>query len=283
MVSWQTIETESGGKIVLGFDFGESVFMHAIMHAHDQFGLNEGTNLPNNSDGNMRKLFQNFQVHIGDSASYASNAQCAGGPFLDPSKQSTFVYSAKAYNNNYTVFHGQRGLVWPFGGEIWCNMEGRYLHFVADLSRYMPNGSQDTVSICAIGVFGTKYVRDGEPVPTSITMLRGASETFVVANIYPLHELGNELAINLRQASSLGFVTLDQSDASSQTVVNIDSTGVDAGEYTLTLESFDLLSSVKSALKTDTVSISIQDPPRFTQELQTVNVTAGTGLTWALP
>ena len=25
-------------------------------------------------------------------------------------------------------------MVWPFGGEHWCNLEGQYIHIVSDLS-----------------------------------------------------------------------------------------------------------------------------------------------------
>ena len=59
-----------------------------------------------------------------------------------------------------------RGKVWPFGKENWCNLEGQYLHMVADMSQHVSTAADsDTVSICSVGVYGTKYVRNGDPVP----------------------------------------------------------------------------------------------------------------------
>ena len=51
--------------------------------------------------------------------------------------------------------------MWSFGKEVWCNLEGRYVHIVADYSHL----SGATVSLCHLGIMGTKYVRD-TPVPT---------------------------------------------------------------------------------------------------------------------
>ena len=41
----------------------------------------------------------------------------------------------------------------------------------------------------------------------------------------------------------------------------IDATGVELGDYTVTLESFDSLSSVKSALKTDIITVTVEEAP----------------------
>ena len=59
-------------------------------------------------------------------------------------------------------------MVWPYGAENWCNLEGSYLHFVADLSHLMTDYGSFTTSICTLGVFGTKYVRDGDLLPATI-------------------------------------------------------------------------------------------------------------------
>ena len=48
--------------------------------------------------------------------------------------------------------------VWNYGKEIWCNMAGRYLHIVADLSHL--SGSSYSMTICSVGVMGTQYLRD---------------------------------------------------------------------------------------------------------------------------
>ena len=72
-----------------------------------------------------------------------------------------------------------RGYVWPFGKETWCNLEGRYLHLVADLSKEVtenPIPWDQMISICQLGVFGTKYSRTNEP-PEHIEVVRGQTET----------------------------------------------------------------------------------------------------------
>ena len=65
-------------------------------------------------------------------------------------------------------------MVWPFGKENWCNLQGQYMHMVADLEEHANNtggvDDSDDISICSIGVFGTKYERVGEPLTTSIAM-----------------------------------------------------------------------------------------------------------------
>ena len=51
------------------------------------------------------------------------------------------------------------GMIWPFGAEHWCNLEGQYLHIVSDMSLYADQNYE--TSICSLGVIGTRYVRDG--------------------------------------------------------------------------------------------------------------------------
>ena len=66
-----------------------------------------------------------------------------------------------------------KGYVWPFGKENWCNLEGRYMHLVADMSLYVATAANtDTVSVCSLGAYGTKYVRDSEVV-SSVTIVQG--------------------------------------------------------------------------------------------------------------
>ena len=75
-------------------------------------------------------------------------------------------------------------MVWPYGAENWCNMEGSNLHLVADLSHLLDTYVSYTMSICTVGVFGTKYTRDGDSLPTSIEIYQGSSDTIIVPNIY---------------------------------------------------------------------------------------------------
>ena len=68
---------------------------------------------------------------------------------------------------------------WQFGVEAWCNLEGRYTHIVADFSRIT---SSYQVSLCSIGVMGTKYDRSSTVV-TSHIIKRGDALTFNVEHI----------------------------------------------------------------------------------------------------
>ena len=62
-------------------------------------------------------------------------------------------------------------MVWPFGKEIWCNLEGQYMHMVADMSDHVATAlDSDTVSVCSVGVYGTKYSRPGDALPSSISV-----------------------------------------------------------------------------------------------------------------
>ena len=62
-------------------------------------------------------------------------------------------------------------MAWPYGAENWCNLEGKYLHYVAELSQVLADHGSITASICSVGIFGTKYVRDGSPLPSSIEIV----------------------------------------------------------------------------------------------------------------
>ena len=70
--------------------------------------------------------------------------------------------------------------------ENWCNLEGRYMHMVADMSKSEPYalGSHE-VSICSLGVFGTQYLRDGE-IPSLVEVKQGDSLKLYIERIYSL-------------------------------------------------------------------------------------------------
>ena len=72
---------------------------------------------------------------------YNENPKCPGGPHL---KQTYDDYFEKWVNK----------LCPSYGFEVFCNMEGQYTFFVATV---VPSID---ISICAIAVFGTRYVRD---------------------------------------------------------------------------------------------------------------------------
>ena len=152
----------------------------------------------------------------------------------------------------------QKSMVWPFGGEHWCNAEGDHVHIVADLGHLMMGGDYE-MSICSLGVMGTRYVRDGEPtLPAEIYLLPGQSTVVALGHIYSEIEIGTKLAIDVRQAhSSSQLVTTVNRDTS--TDVKLETTGLQVGDkYEAVLESFNALSGVKSTLKTDRTMVIVK-------------------------
>ena len=144
----------------------------------------------------------------------------------------------------------------------------------------MDTYSSFETSICTVGVFGTKYVRDGDPLPSSIEVAQGGVIRLSVPHIYSEFIIGTALAINLRQSGSShhNFVSIIEYDNSSDVI--IEPGDQPEGEYDLTLESFNTLSNVKSALKIDVITIIISPPtsptpPIFVQELSTKMLTIG--------
>ena len=94
-----------------------------------------------------------------------------GGSFLHPDNQDTYVYDRRAYILNEDPFSKGRGYVWPFGKENWVNLQGKLVHLVADMSAYTASAADsDTVSVCTLSIFGTKYVRD-DPLSTTISVI----------------------------------------------------------------------------------------------------------------
>ena len=89
-------------------------------------------------------------------------------------------------------------MVWPYGAENWCNLEGTHLHFVADLSHLIPLYGSFESSICTVGVFGTKYVRDGPSLPETLKIDNNDSVSLSIPHIYSELTISTLLAINLR-------------------------------------------------------------------------------------
>jgi len=131
-------------------------------------------------------------------------------------------------------------------------MEGRYTFFVAST---LPTSS---VTLCAIAVMGTRYLRV-QSVVESLEMETGVFSYLTVPHIYSEEEIGNQLAVDLRQqgGAELEFVTFVNGVTSTEVI--FDTTDVQIGVYYLVLESYDTSSNVKSTLKTDTVTITVTD------------------------
>ena len=148
---------------------------------------------------NRSQLFQNYKIYIGDNENFLYNSECAGGPFLRADTQESYVYDGYADENDTKNAFGQdQGTVWPYGDEQWCNLEGQYLHIVADLSQVNDGISNYQMSLCTLAVYGTKYVRVGAPLPSSVTVYQGQTETIIATNISSFYTIGTKLDINLR-------------------------------------------------------------------------------------
>ena len=72
------------------------------------------------------------------------------------------------------------------------------MHMVADMSDQAASADEETVAVCSVGVYGTKYVRSGEQVPETIEISQGQSTTITIENIQSYVPIGNQLAIDLR-------------------------------------------------------------------------------------
>ena len=120
------------------------------------------------------QLFQNYTIFIGNHEDYSLNQRCNDSPFQKIDDPRSYVFDAGVFDFENSDFYGMgKGMVWPFGAEHWCNLEGQYLHIVSDMSHLA--GQDYETSICSLGVMGTRYIRDGEPLPASITLVLGES------------------------------------------------------------------------------------------------------------
>ena len=60
----------------------------------------------------------------------------------DSANYHSYMYDGNTYSD-----------VWNYGKEVWCNLEGRYMHIVADLSHLA--GSSYSMELCSVGIMGT--------------------------------------------------------------------------------------------------------------------------------
>ena len=94
-------------------------------------------------------------MFVGENVDHTKNAECAGGPYLvyeDPNSYVQVDYTSGAETGS--------GDMWKFGAEVWCNNQGRYTTIVADLKRLA--GRSYEMSLCHLGIMGTKYGRSQE-------------------------------------------------------------------------------------------------------------------------
>lgn len=125
-------------------------------------------------------------------------------------------------------------------------------------------------------------------------MIKGTTYELDISHIVSEFEIGNQLAINLRQSATAasnfpGFITIKNHPSSTKVLIDASSSASQLGTYTLVLESFDENSSVQASLKTDRIEVSIVKCPAFSvASLDTVVVPQAYSLsedsfTWTLP
>lgn len=129
--------------------------------------------------------FQNFQVYIGESTDYTQNPKCPGGPFLQKSDPNSMSYDD--FENK---------LIWNYGAEIWCNMKGRYTHIVADLNHL--SASPYEMSICNLGVMGTRFERTTPLSTTELTVQQDSVTVLRIPHVPSVYKIGDDVFINLR-------------------------------------------------------------------------------------
>ena len=105
---------------------------------------------------------------------------------------------------------------------------------------------------------GTAYIRD-EAIPSSIEVEARGVIVLSVPHIRAEEDIGNVLAINLRQQEGTQLAFVSFAEETGFTDVLIDGSTLATGtEHVLVLESFNINSKgVESALKTDTVTITV--------------------------
>ena len=113
-------------------------------------------------------------LYIGNDPIATKNQLCPGSPFM------TIDADSDGWYYDESTYGRSAGNAWTYGVEAWCNMEGRYLHIVADLSHLTP---PYTMSLCSLGIMGSRYVRD-EPVPETLELVQGEIQTVSVSHIY---------------------------------------------------------------------------------------------------
>ena len=181
---------------------------------------------------------------------YSENLKCPGGPHLSSSYDDYVDYYGSVNKKPKSP---------AYGFEKFCNMSGLYTFYVAT--------SVPTVdiSICAIAVFGTRFIRD-KPLKSAIEIKINSSSLLSIPHVHAEHKIGNQIAIDIRQkaGSELSFITLKNGISSTDVAIN--TTGLTPGEYNLVLESFDSAFEAL-ALKTDSIKIIVVKPKGYSDTL----------------
>lgn len=89
----------------------------------------------------------------------------------------------------------------------------------------------------------------------------------IVPHVHAKDTIGNDLAIELRLGDDSTVTSVLHTNGASSTEVTVDTSGLDFGEHTLVLESFDTNSEGMSTLKAYTVTIFVVAPQEVVQEV----------------
>ena len=95
----------------------------------------------------------------------------------DSANYHSTIFNDTPYNN-----------IWNYGKEVWCNLEGRFMHIVADLSHL--SALSYTMELCSVGIMGTKYTRD-QTLPETLEIQSDGITTLTITNIYSAMPIGN--------------------------------------------------------------------------------------------
>ena len=81
--------------MILGLNFGESVFMHSILLVTDTYKFNLHFW---NEFGWYKNFFRNYEIYIGDSEVFSENEKCPGGPHMKLDDPNNYAFSQYAYD-----------------------------------------------------------------------------------------------------------------------------------------------------------------------------------------
>ena len=116
------------------------------------------------------------------------------------------------------------------------------MHIVSDLSHF--RDELYWVTICSLGVIGTRYVRDSNPLPAELNLFPGQTKSYTLPHIYSELEIGTKLAINVREKENLSnLLTLTNREDSCDLLFDL-TNAEPLSSFEIVLESYNTLSSV---------------------------------------
>ena len=200
----ESLLSAAGHQFVLGFELGLSSFVHKLLYVEGHKNWTKDKSFDDDGDSKDKTKYhlQNVVWHVGDSPNYLENPQCPGGSQMNKDDATTYYFSQQVNEDvDNDIFDQGPGKVHKNGNEIECNLTGKYVTMVSDMSEEAGNGY--IFSICSVGIFGSSYYRD-EPLTDIIEVFEGGfPTTFAVPNVQPSPDPGDIIDINLRLTDSI--------------------------------------------------------------------------------